>query len=208
MKAHFLNTTVRFKLAVNCLALRLIKPLMAVTLVLLFSSHSFAIELDSPLPALNIKEAGEIVINEKGKAKFISWSSSNLISSISLLQVLKASQEAADINKVYLDKFGERFNDNNKVDSATIVVSNNIPSLLGGFVKKELKKNKKAHPHAIMINDKKGITRSAWELPETQAIMMLVDSKGVVRKYHEGKLADSEHQNWNSAIDELLQEQE
>ncbi len=169
----------------------------------LFTLKANAIDIDKALPALSISDGGEITL-DNGKAKFIAWSSDTLADKVTLLQVLAASQEAADINKSYLDQFSARFEGNAEVASATIIVSNNIPKLFGGFVKKELKKNKKAHPAAIMVNDKKGVSRDTWLLPDTLSVMMLIDNDGMVRKYHEGKLPGDQEQHWLAKIDQLL----
>lgn len=181
------------------------KIICAVFATVLLCPSVSALDIEAPLPTLTIKNSGEIIL-DKGKAKFVSWSSGQLDNTINLVQVLAASQQAADLNRPYLDKFGKQFESNKSVNTTTVVVSNNIPSLLGGFVKRELKKNKKAHPHAIMINDKKGLTRDVWQLPNTEAILILIDSNGVVKKYHEGELAESEHQSWLMATEKLLPE--
>ena len=179
--------------------------LLCAMFIPLFSQGGFAVELDKPLPLIDIEEAGEIALQD-GKATFVPWSSSAMDNKVTMLQVLAASQKAADLNQSYFDQFSERFDTNTSVSTATIIVSNNIPKMFGGFVRKELKKNKKAHPKAIMVNDKKGLTREQLTLPETLSVMMLVDADGVVRKYHEGKLAPEEEQNWLTKIDQLLTE--
>ncbi|MDG2473130.1 MAG: YtfJ family protein [Pseudomonadales bacterium] len=172
-------------------------------LIISYCSHIFSLELQTSLPSLTIKSYGEIVLGDNSteklsnkKATFIPWSSDHLTGTVTLLQVLAASQKAADLNKRYLDQFSARFEHNTLVDSATIIVSDNIPSMLGGFVKKELKKNKLLHPRAIMVNDKKALSRQVWQLPEAMAILILLDHRGIIRYYHEGQLTPEQEQLW------------
>ena len=172
-------------------------------LIISYCNHTFSLELQTSLPSLTIKSYGEIVLGENSteklnnkKATFIPWSSEQLTGTVTLLQVLAASQKAADLNKRYLDQFSARFEHNTLVDSATIIVSDNIPSMLGGFVKKELKKNKLLHPRAIMVNDKKALSREIWQLPESMAILILLDHRGIIRYYHEGQLTPEQEQLW------------
>jgi YtfJ family uncharacterized protein len=172
-------------------------------LIISYCSHTFSLELQTSLPSLTIKSYGEIILAghltdklSNKKATFIPWSSEQLTGTVTLLQVLAASQKAADLNKRYLDQFSARFEHNTQVDSATIIVSDNIPSMLGGFVKKELKKNKLLHPRAIMVNDKKALSRRVWQLPEAMAILILLDHRGIIRYYHEGQLTPEQEQLW------------
>ena len=180
-------------------------------LIISYCSHIFSLELQTSLPSLTIKSYGEIVLGDNSteklsnkKATFIPWSSEQLTGTVTLLQVLAASQKAADLNKRYLDQFSARFEHNTLVDSATIIVSDNIPSMLGGFVKKELKKNKLLHPRAIMVNDKKALSRQVWQLPEAMAILILLDHRGIIRYYHEGQLTPEQEQLWLLKTEQLV----
>ena len=184
----------------------------AVTLLILsYCSHTYSLELQARLPSLTIKSYGEIVLGDNStdrlndrKAKFVPWSSEQLTGTVTLLQVLAASQKAADLNKRYLDQFSARFENNTHVDSATIIVSDNIPGMLGGFVKKEIKKNKLLHPRAIMVNDKQALSRKIWQLPETMAILILLDHRGMIQHYHEGQLTPEQEQLWLLKTEQLV----
>ena len=180
-------------------------------LIISYCSHTFSLELQTSLPSLTIKSYGEIVLGDNSteklsnkKTTFIPWSSEQLTGTVTLLQVLAASQKAADLNKRYLDQFSARFEHNTQVDSATIIVSDNIPSMLGGFVKKELKKNKLLHPRAIMVNDKQALSREIWQLPETMAILILLDHEGIIQHYHEGQLTPEQEQLWLLKTEQLV----
>lgn len=184
----------------------------AVTLLILsYCSHTYSLELLASLPSLTIKSYGEIVLGDNStdslndrKAKFVPWSSEQLTGTVTLLQVLAASQKAADLNKRYLDQFSARFENNTHVDSATIIVSDNIPGMLGGFVKKEIKKNKLLHPRAIMVNDKQALSRKVWQLPETMAILILLDHRGIIQHYHEGQLTPEQERFWLLKSEQLV----
>ena len=180
-------------------------------LILSYCSHTYSVELQSSLPSLTIKSYGEIILSDNPtdglndkKAKFVPWSSEKLKGTVTLLQVLVASQKAVDLNKRYLDQFSARFENNTQVDSATIIVSDNIPSMLGGFVKKEIKKNKLLHPRAIMVNDKEALSRKIWQLPETMAILILLDHRGIIQHYHEGQLMPEQEQLWLLKTEQLV----
>ena len=180
-------------------------------LIISYCNHTFSLELQTSLPSLTIKSYGEIVLGgnstdnlSNNKATFIPWSSEQLTGTVTLLQVLAASQKAADLNKRYLDQFSARFEHNTQVNSATIIVSDNIPSMLGGFVKKELKKNKLLHPRAIMVNDKQALSREIWQLPETMAILILLDHEGIIQHYHEGQLTPEQEQLWLLKTEQLV----
>lgn len=183
----------------------------ATLLILSYCSHTYSLELQANLPSLTIKSYGEIVLGDNStdrlndrKAKFVPWSSEQLTGTVTLLQVLAASQKAADLNKRYLDQFSARFENNTHVDSATIIVSDNIPGMLGGFVKKEMKKNKLLHPRAIMVNDKQALSRKIWQLPETMAILILLDHRGMIQHYHEGQLTPEQEQLWLLKTEQLI----
>ncbi len=178
-----------------------------ISLVFAVTANCIALEVPSLLPDLTIDNAGEMTV-VNGKSKYINWSSSRLSERVTVLQILAASQKAADLNMPFLDKFTAQFEaDETTVGTTTIIVSKKIPSLLSGFVKRELKSNKAEHPLAIMVNDKKGKILTSWSLPDTLAILMLVDNKGVVQKYHEGKLPTELEDEWISTLAQLLDNQ-
>ena len=187
---------------------------IAMLLLSLASRCAMALEIDRALPPLQI-DGGEITLssdrgngsNSKNeKPHYHDWPSSALVGEVTLLQILSASRQSSTINQAFMDKFEAQFGASRAVASTTIVTSNNIPSLFSGFVKSELKRNKQRHPQAVIINDKQGLSRQRWQLPDTLAISVLLDKNGVVRKYHEGQLSSSESDAWIIFMHQLLAE--
>lgn len=167
-----------------------------------FSAKS--LEVGNSLPELTIDNSGEITV-VNGKAKYRPWSSSQ-IDKITLLQIMRASNESQEVNQSFLDKFSAAFEENSSVDSTTVIISRSIPRLFGGFVKKELKKNKIAHPRAVMVNDKRAKALETWGIPDTLSVMLLVNSEGKVLTYHEGRLPLEQEDRWIETINQWLKE--
>ena len=69
---------------------------------------------------------------------------------------------------------------------------------------KEIKKNKLLHPRAIMVNDKQALSRKIWQLPETMAILILLDHRGMIQHYHEGQLTPEQEQLWLLKTEQLV----
>ena len=72
------------------------------------------------------------------------------------------------------------------------------------YLKKEMKKNKLLHPRAIMVNDKQALSRKIWQLPETMAILILLDHRGIIQYYHEGQLTPEQEQLWLLKTEQLV----
>ncbi len=183
---------------------RLQATLSVCLLALFVAVGAQALETGQSLPPLSIDRAGELAV-ENNKSTYQPWSTEQLTAPLTLLQILKASKSAADINMPFLDNFENRFGGDQRIASVTIIDTNSIPSLMGGFVKRELKKNKVEHPQAVMINDKTSAAAAAWSLPKAQAIIVLLDADQQVLMQQVGQIPAAEHENWLAVIQAQLE---
>ena len=182
----------------------LINRLLPFCAALVTSTGAMALEPGQALPSLAIDRAGALEVVDN-KSRYSDWSTDSMTAEITLLQVLKASRTAADINMPFLDNFEDRYGGDQRIASVTIIDTNSIPSLLGGFVKRELKKNKQDHPEAIIVNDRAGTAAAAWSLPSAQAIIILLDAQQQVLLKQVGQIPLGEHEAWLGVIEEQLE---
>ena len=55
-----------------------------------------------------------------------------------------------------------------------------------------------------MVNDKQALSRKIWQLPETMAILIPFDHRGMIQHYHEGQLTPEQEQLWLLKTEQLV----
>jgi len=146
--------------------------------------------VDAPLPALDIDDRGELVMDGDDFA-FQPWSSSTNPGVVHVIQYFGAKLAHRDLFSPFTDSIQAHF----APGSVHVTSVLNMDAALwgtGGFVLSELKKNKKAHPDATMVIDEEGIGIEAWELGEEGTGLIVMDSEGIVKFFSRGPLDDEE----------------
>ena len=150
---------------------------------------AWALPEGSELPALSVTSGGEFVFVD-GKGAYQPWNSEHAPRRLSLVQVLAASTKAATLNEDFFDLLETREYADEELQSTILIVSKKIPGPFRGFVKSNLKKNKKLYPESVLIDDRAGISWETWAPNEDLSTIILVDENRKVLFYQEGKLSD------------------
>ena len=146
--------------------------------------------VDSPLPALNISERGELTMTGEDFS-FVPWSSDNKPGKVHVIQYFGANLGDRNVFKPFTDLLQTSL-EPGAVHVSTIL---NLDAAIWGttgFVLSELKKNKKIHPLATMVLDEEGTGVLEWDLGKAGTGLLVVDDKGIVKYFNRQTLSKEE----------------
>jgi hypothetical protein len=113
-----------------------------------------------------------------------------------------------EVNKPYIDaliaaQLPERLPD---APYKTITVVNLADALWGtrGLALARMERNQHAFPYALFVADEKGLARKAWDLKTGQSAVIILDRKGAILFFKEGRLAPAEIRQAVGLIQEAL----
>ena len=171
-------------------------------------AQQYTLTLGGQLPEFSVTTKGELFLKGK-KVIHKPWSSHVIQGKPAIMQILIASPKAKKMNEHFIAKVEDKAYDFNQLANVNIVVSKTMPSLFRGFVTKELKKNKKKHPHAQLIEDQKADVWKALNLYEPSSItpdslIMVIDRAGNIVYLREGVMTDPEIELFFNTVEGLL----
>lgn len=144
-----------------------------------------------PLTPLSIEDKGELIL-EGEETAFRAWRLGDAEGYPQVVQYLAARLSASKINEPFTDTLGAAGLSHDHYRVTTIINLDDALWGTGGFVIRELEKNKRAHPHAIMVADAQGTGLAEWELERENSAIILLDASGIVRFFKQGALSDTE----------------
>jgi len=161
------------------------------------------IELGKPLPPVVISDRGELLLVD-GKPQYPSWNSSSLHGKLVVLQHMAARLTAKSQMQAFNDEMEKRAYPPERVLVAVVVNLDDALWGTTGLVESELTGNKKKHPQSNIVPDKNGVARSAWQLEEKSAALVLLDTDGTVLFFKQGKPTRAERNRVFQLIEQRL----
>lgn len=154
-------------------------------------SYANQLHVDAPLPPLSIEEKGELVL--KGdQVGFRDWHSDAAQGFPHVIQYMAARMSSSKINEPFTDALDAADLPSDRYRVTTIINLSDALWGTGGFVIRELEKNKRKHPHAVMVADDEGLGRTNWGLQRESSAIILLDSTGKIRFFKDGALTGDE----------------
>ena len=166
--------------------------LLSSLILTLFCSSVFAAAptLDSPLPALNISERGELTMSGDD-FNFTPWRFDAKLDKVQVIQYFGATMSDSKIFEPFTDQLQKSF----APGTLQVTTILNLDAAMWGttgFVLSELEKNKRLHPESTMVVDDKGTGVVDWDLGETGSGLIITDAKGVVKYFTRKALSEEE----------------
>lgn len=156
-----------------------------------------------PLPPLAIEDRGELLLAED-RPVFQPWQTDSSPAQPRVVQYLAARFSTSRINEPFTDALEAA-----RLDPAhhQVITILNLDEALWGtrsLVLKELEKNKRQHPHAILVVDADGEGRNQWQLESAGSAILLVDAENTVQFFKQGTLTDAEIEQVLAALREAM----
>lgn len=169
---------------------------MKVTLLLmtclLVAPRLHGLELNSGLPALAIREPGELRL-VGDDIRYTSWSTTEIKQGRSaLIFYLPGRARSEAIIAPLRERLEARAFPEGSFQSISIVDLDAALWGTSGFVLSSMAKNKRKYPRASLIADRDGEASRAWSLQPSTVAVILLDASGRIEYLHEGELSEGE----------------
>lgn len=148
------------------------------------------LKLQHPLPLLTIDDKGLLEYHDN-QFTYHPWSSQQLTGKVYLIHAIAGRTSAQQMNAPLMEAIKAATFPESAFQVVTII--NTDDALIGtsGFVRATIEGNKKQHPEAAFVVDRKGKMLSAWSLAKRSSAIMLLDAQGHIQFAKDGAL-DSE----------------
>lgn len=160
----------------------LLPPLMA-------SAHNFI--HGAPVAPVVITDRGELLL-ENARFSYKTWKSSELAGKVRVMQYIAGRTSAKKKNSMLITAVKEAGLPTDRFQPTTIVNTDDAIPGSGFFVRGKIEKNKRHYPWAQFIVDSDGLARKAWELPEENSTIVVLDKAGRVQWAKNGPLTPEE----------------
>ncbi len=176
---------------------------MSRLLTLLFASvlplSVWAIDVGKTLPELQIDNKGELVLKDEKEVGYQPWSSKSLDtkSAVQIVQYMAARPSAEKQIRPFTDKLEEIAHPVELHHVTTVVNLDDVTFGASGFALSELEKNKRRYSMSTLVGDWEGKGLKEWGVSPKSSALMILDEKGTVLFFKDGKLDKKE-------IDEAL----
>ncbi len=168
-----------------------IAPTVAAISFALLSQAALALELNQPLPAVEVTQRGETILTGE-KITYQSWSSTSLTGKVRVVQHLAGRSSAKKINEALIDQLkAAKFNEE-KYQTTTILNTHDAVWGTTAVVMSKAEKNKKLYPWSSIVVDDKGTVRSTWKLQEKSSAVAVLNQSGEVLFFKDGALTSEE----------------
>jgi YtfJ family uncharacterized protein len=159
--------------------------------VLPFLTQAAAIKVGQQLTPLAIKTEGEIVL-QGDTISHKEWSSDSMRGKVQVFQYMAARMGMDKIHKPFIDAVTLASFPVDKFAVTTLINVDDAMWGTSGLISSELERNKKKHPKAVMVVDKKGTGLKLWNLQSKTSAIVILDGAGKVLFFKEGTLTDKD----------------
>ncbi|WP_202306031.1 YtfJ family protein [Dryocola clanedunensis] len=165
-------------------------PIFALLLSsLMASAHNF--KPGKLLPQVAIAERGELLLNNDDFS-YRPWRSAELAGKVRIIQYIAGRKSAKKKNSLLITAVKEANFPNDRFQPTTIINTDDAIPGSGFFVRGKIEKNKRNYPWAQFIVDSDGLGRLAWQLPEENSTIVVLDKAGRVQWAKDGSLTPQE----------------
>lgn len=160
-------------------------------LLLSMGAHAAAVTVGEPLKQLTIDSHGELLL--KGEdIHYRPWQVDDMKGRVVLVQYMAARMGVKDLYKPLNDAIEAADPGKEKFTVTAIVNLDDALWGTSGLANSEMKDNKRRYPTSVIVADKKGAGRKAWQLQEKTGALILVDENGTVQYFKQGGLTEQE----------------
>lgn len=144
------------------------------------------------VPALEINEPGELILEDKENITYQPWSTDVLVAKVHVVQYLAGRLRVKNMNKPFTDALEAEDFPAEHLYTTTIINLDDTMFGTSGIVNSQLKSNKIKYWFTSIVADREGDGAKAWQLqPKSSAIIVLSPTSEVLF-FKDGKLSDTE----------------
>ncbi|GLT16253.1 hypothetical protein GCM10007938_00290 [Vibrio zhanjiangensis] len=180
-----------------------IKTLIALAMVCSSTASAHNIKVDQMLPAVDVSNYGEIMVNGND-ITYQAWASQDMLGKVRVIQAIAGRSSAKALNQplmaaITASKFAQ-----DSYQTTSIINQDDSIWGTGSFVKSSAEESKKDFPWSSMVLDEDGKVASAWDLQEESSAIVVQDKQGRVLFVKEGALDQDEIEHVLALIKENI----
>jgi YtfJ family uncharacterized protein len=158
-------------------------------------------------PVIVSGNGGELVVNDN-KVEYKPWDSSKLKGKVRLIYHVAARVGVDKINQHFLDALvdagGLDAFPTDKFRVVSILNSGDVFPMGGMFARKIFEMNRLEHSHPEFVLDAESRVQHTWNLSRKSSAVIIIDKMGRVLKFKDGKLSNSEIEDFISTIEQHI----
>lgn len=185
---------------------KVLSGLSIVFISLLATAVQAQVTVGEPIPALQINEPGELMLDEgKETISYQPWSTELLVGKVHVVQYLAGRLGVKDMNKPFTDSLEVKGFSEDFMHTTTIINLDDTMFGTSNLVNGQLKGNKIKYWYSSIVADREGDGAKAWQLrPKNSAIMLLSPSSQVLF-FKDGMLDESDITNVHTMIEQQIE---
>jgi len=157
----------------------------------IFSCQALALELNQPLPKVEIAQKGEVLL-EGENIRYTAWESAQLTGKVRIVQHMAGKPAAKKINEPLIEGIKAAKFDQEKYQTTTIINASDAVWGTSALITGKAEKNKALYPWSSIVVDEKGQVRNAWKLEKDSSAIAVLNQSGEVLFFKDGALTPEE----------------
>lgn len=172
----------------------MLRRLLILFLALSAPAFADAIRVGSALPTLEIKEKGELLLEDDDEVTFRPWSTEQLdtTAEVQIIQYMAARPSAEKQIRPFTDALEAAEYPENLHHVSTVINLDDVTFGMSGWALSEIKENKRKYPTSTMVADWEGKGLKRWNLESKSSALFILDKEGQVLFFKDGKLNEQE----------------
>jgi hypothetical protein len=160
------------------------------------------------IPALQIDEPGELILEGKDTITYQPWSTDLLVGKVHIVQYLAGRLGVKDMNKPFTDALDALDYPAESVHTTTIINLDDTLFGTSGLVNSQLKGNKIKYWYSSIVADREGDGARVWQLQRKHSAIILLSPTQEVLFFKDGQLDNTEISQVLGLIEQQIERQQ
>ena len=172
--------------------LRVLSGVLVVFISAVSITAQAQIVVGESIPALQINEPGELMLEGEDTIVYRPWSTDFLVGKVHMVQHLAGRLGVKDMNKPFTDALSERNFSEDYFYSTTIINLDDTMFGTSGIVNGQLKGNKIKYWYSSIVADREGDSAKTWQLKPKHSAVIVLSPDSRVLFFKDGQLDEAD----------------
>lgn len=162
--------------------------------------------LGGPIPALQINEPGELMLEGEDTIVYRPWSTELLVGKVQMVQHMAGRMGVKNMNKPFTDALDARDFSTDYFSGTTIINLDDTLFGTSGIVNSQLKSNKIKYWYSSIVADREGDSAKTWQLKPKHSAIIVLSPDARVLFFKDGPLDEAEILNVLALIEQEIEQ--
>jgi YtfJ family uncharacterized protein len=185
--------------------LRVLSGVLVIFISALAVTTQAQVVVGESIPALQINEPGELMLEGEDTIVYRPWSTDFLVGKVHMVQHLAGRLGVKDMNKPFTDALGARDFSADHFYSTTIINLDDTMFGTSGIVNGQLKGNKIKYWYSSIVADREGDSAKTWRLKPKHSAVIVLSPDSRVLFFKDGQLDENDIANVLALIEQQIE---